>query len=229
MKTEHVTLNVSDETQMKAFVAYPESSNQAPGIIVFQEIFGVNAHIRDVTERFAKAGFLAIAPELFHRSAPGFESGYVDMKPGSEQAKKMTRAGIEADALASHNWLRQHGVAADRVSAVGYCRGGYVTFLANSKIPLRSAISYYGGGIDTILDAATGQNGPILFFWGGRDPHITPELRDKVVLRDARGKERVHQRGILGADHGFFCDQRASYNEKAAKESWALSLQFLQR
>ena len=120
MKTEHVTLQVSDGTQMNAYVAHPEHGDKAPGIIVFQEIFGVNAHIRDVTERFAKAGF-AIAPELFHRTAPGFESGYVDMKPAFEQAQKMTRAGMEADAVASHDWLRQHGVAADRVSSVGYC------------------------------------------------------------------------------------------------------------
>ena len=189
----------------------------------------MNSHIRDVTDRFAKAGFLAIAPELFHRSAPGFESGYVDMNPGFEQAKKMTRAGMEADAQASYNWLRQHGVAADRVSAVGYCRGGHVSFLANGKIPLRSAISYYGGGIDTILDAAPDQHGPILFFWGGKDSHITPEIRDKVIAAMRKAKKEFINVEFAAADHGFFCDARASFNEKAARESWALTLAFLKR
>ncbi|HLI85439.1 MAG TPA: dienelactone hydrolase family protein, partial [Bryobacteraceae bacterium] len=96
MKSEFVNLSVNDGTQMRAYVARPDGKPRA-GLIVFQEIFGINSHIRDVTERFGRQGYLAIAPELFHRSGPGFESGYTDMGPGFAHMQQLTDAGLEAD------------------------------------------------------------------------------------------------------------------------------------
>ena len=104
-QTEYVTLSVSDGTSMRAYVARPQGTPRA-GLIVFQEAFGVNAHIRDVTERFAREGYLAISPELFHRSAPGFEGSYSDFPAVMPHLQKLTDAGITADTRATFDWLQ---------------------------------------------------------------------------------------------------------------------------
>src|SRR5687768_3166086 len=95
--TKAYPVQVNDGTTMSVYVARPEGPGPYPGILVFQEIFGVNAHIRSVTDRFAEAGFVALAPELFHRSGPGFESGYDDMGPGMSQVAQLTAEGVVAD------------------------------------------------------------------------------------------------------------------------------------
>src|ERR1700674_4948140 len=120
--TEKVSLKIADGTQMNAYVARPSDSLKHPGLLVLQEAFGVNAHIRDVTERFAREGYLAISPDLFHRTAPGFEIGYTDMGPAFEQLRALTDAGLEADIRAAHGWLKSSGES--QICATGYCMGG---------------------------------------------------------------------------------------------------------
>src|SRR5437763_2098458 len=105
IRTEFVTLGVSDGTSMRAYVARPAESAKA-GLILMQEAFGVNAYIRDVTERFAREGYLAIAPELFHRTAPGFDCRYVDFPTAMGQLKALRDPSLEADFRAAHDWLR---------------------------------------------------------------------------------------------------------------------------
>src|SRR5208282_3508573 len=123
---------------MRAYVAHPEGKPRA-GLLVFQEAFGVNAHIRDVADRFAREGYLTIAPELFHRTAPGLEWGYTDFPAIIPHLRALTDAGLEADIRAAHSWLPE-GVP---VSAVGYCMGGRTACLAAITVPLACAISYY--------------------------------------------------------------------------------------
>src|ERR1700689_3066316 len=107
-KTEYVNLSVSDGTSMRAYVAHPEGKPRA-GLLVFQEAFGVNAHIRDVTERFAREGYLAIAPELFHRDGPGIDIPYGDIASAMPHMAAMTIPGMEADERAAYDWLRANG------------------------------------------------------------------------------------------------------------------------
>src|SRR6202521_4846674 len=102
--TENVTLQVADGTTMNAFVATPADGGKLPGLLVFQEAFGVNPHIRDVTERFAKQGYVAIAPELFHRTAPGFEGSYTDFAPVMPHMQALTPEGLLKDAQAAFDW-----------------------------------------------------------------------------------------------------------------------------
>jgi hypothetical protein len=104
-KTEYVTLSVSDGTSMRAYVAHPAGKPRA-GLLVFQEAFGVNAHIRDVTERFAGEGYLSISPELFHRTAPGLEAGYTDFPAVMPHMQALTDAGLAADIEAAYQWLK---------------------------------------------------------------------------------------------------------------------------
>jgi carboxymethylenebutenolidase len=227
--TGRVELSVADGTTMGAYVSRPRRDGKAPAIIVFQEAFGVNAHIRDVADRFASLGMLAAAPELFHRTGPGFEGDYTDFEAVRPHVVALSAGGINADIDAAYGWLEsQNGVDAARICAVGFCMGGRVAYMANARTKLSAAISFYGGGIaPDLLDLAKTQSGPILMFWGGLDKHIPPEqyrsVADALSIAGA-----IQEQVVFGqADHGFFCDARASYSAIAARQAWALVKEFL--
>jgi carboxymethylenebutenolidase len=232
--SDYVDLRVSDGTTMRAWTARPDGGGEHPGLLVLQEAFGVNAHIRDVTERLAREGYAAIAPELFHRTAaPGFEGRYDDFPSVVPHMRALKEEALEADERAAYDWLRENIANDALISAIGYCMGGRAAFLAGLTLPLACAVSYYGGGIAPsatspgLLGRAAELQCPILLFWGGKDKHITPEHRRAVSdTLTAEGKDFVHVE-ISDADHGFFCDARPSYNPIAAAEAWPLTLAFL--
>lgn len=229
-QSEYVTLSVSDGTSMRAYVSRPASAPRA-GLIVFQEAFGVNAHIRDVTDRFAKEGYLCISPELFHRTAPGLDAGYTNFGEVVPHMQAITTEGLEADIRAAHGWLKENGQK--KISAVGYCMGGRTACLAAMIVPLACSISYYGGGIGpspmfpSLIDRIKDIGAPMLFFWGGLDAHIGPDAVKAVNDALRAAKKTWINAEFSFADHGFFCDARASYNAEAAAEAWALTQTFL--
>jgi carboxymethylenebutenolidase len=214
---------------MNAYVATPADGAKLPGLIVFQEIFGVNRHIRDVTERFAAQGYVAIAPELFHRTAPGFEETYDHGPLGMPHAQALTPERMIDDARAAFDWLRKNPrVLPDSIACVGFCLGGRVAFVANSALPFKAAISFYGGRIaPDLLPRAPELHAPMLFFWGGLDTHIPPEQIRAVTDALTMAKKTFVNVEISDAGHGFFCDVRDAYKETAAKQAWNLSLTFL--
>jgi carboxymethylenebutenolidase len=227
---EIVELAVADGTRMAAYVARPEQGGPHPGLLVFQEAFGVNRHIRKVSERFAAEGYVAIAPELFHRTAPpGFEGSYADFPAIKPHYEAVTTETAELDVGSAYGWLRSNAqVEANEISSVGFCMGGRVSFLANSVVPLRAAVSFYGGGIAPgLLDRAAKQRAPLLLIWGGLDKRITPEHR-KAVTEALSAPQKIYVNVEFSrADHGFFCDERASYEPHSARQAWALTLEFL--
>ena len=228
----NVSLPVSDGTTAPAWVTHPAGKALHPGLILFQEAFGVNAHIRDLAGRFAGEGYVVVAPEMFHRTAgPGFEAAYDDFESVRPHIAKLTTDGIAADAAAARAFLQSDPrVDGDRIAAIGYCMGGRCAFVANAALPLRAAVSYYGGGIaPALLDHVPHLHGPQLFFWGEKDVKITPALRTSIVeaLR-AAGKAFINVE-MSEAGHGFFCDQRPAYHADSAAEAWALTLAFLSR
>jgi len=215
---------------MAAYVARPSAPGRHPGLIVFQEAFGVNSHIRKVTERFAAQGYAAIAPELFHRTAPsGFEGDYKDFPSLMPHYQAVTNEAAQADIRAVYDWLSSSpNLKADQISSVGFCMGGKISFLANSAVPLRSAVSFYGGGIaQTLLDRTSKLHGPTLLIWGGLDKHITADHRKAVT--DALNSEDKSYVNVefSKAKHAFFCDERDAYEPQAARQAWALTLEFL--
>jgi carboxymethylenebutenolidase len=228
--TERVELAVADGTRMAAYVARPGDGEPHPGLLVFQEAFGVNHHIRDVTERFAAQGYVAIAPELFHRTAPaGFEVSYTDFPSVMPHMQAVTTETAEADVRAAYDWLGSNGaVKAGEISCVGFCMGGRVSFIANSAVRLRGAVSFYGGGIAPgLLDRAAKLQAPSLFIWGGLDKHIAPEHR-RAVTEALSAENKIYVGAEFSrADHGFFCDERAAYEPHSARQAWALTLEFL--
>ncbi|MFL5562792.1 MAG: dienelactone hydrolase family protein [Gemmatimonadaceae bacterium] len=226
--TSWVTVKVEDGTEMRVFVARPSGRGPHRAIIVMQEAFGVNSHIRDVTSRFAREGFVAVAPELFHRTGTGVEGRYDDFPGMAPHFKALTNDGIVADAKAAFAWLSsQRDVDMKRVAATGYCLGGRASFLANSALPLAAGVSYYAGGMPGVLDRVGALHGPQTFFWGGRDTHITDDQKRAVVDAFRAAKKTFTNIEFSQADHGFFCDQRSAYEPNAAREAWALTLAFL--
>jgi carboxymethylenebutenolidase len=228
--TEKVELAVADGTTMDAFVARPAESGKYPGMLVLQEAFGVNGHIRDVTQRVAREGYVAVAPELFHRTARGFEGSYDNFASVAPHIQAVTEAGATADVRAAFDWLQKHPqIVPDRIGSVGFCMGGRISFLACATVPLRAAVSFYGARIaPELLPHAVNLNGPMLFFWGGQDKHIgQDQTRAVVEACGSAGKPYINVE-ISDADHGFFCDARASYNPAAAKEAWSLMRTFLE-
>jgi carboxymethylenebutenolidase len=229
IKREKVALGVADGTAMGTYLARPDDKIAHPGIIVLHEAFGVNSHIRNVADRLAEQGYVAIAPELYHRTAPGFEAGYQDFPSALPHARAVTTMTAEADLRAAYDWLRAlPNVKNDQIFSVGFCMGGKMSFLANSLLPLGAAVSFYGGGIaPDLLDRASTLHGPMLLMWGELDKHIKPEQRQAVTdALQAHGKPYVNVE-FSHADHGFFCDERAAYQAQAARQAWSLMLEFL--
>ena len=225
LHTETVSLRTDDGTAMNAFTARPGGAGPHRGVIVLQEAFGVNGHIRDVVQRFARMEWAAIAPELYHRTAPaGFEASYTDFEAVRKHIGQLTNEGQTADLQAAHHWLIDEGAAApDRLAAIGFCMGGRSAFLANAVLPLKAAASFYGGGIAPgLLDRAGELHGMQLLCWGGKDTKLGPEQRDAITaaLRQA-GKPYI-ETVFSEAGHGFFCDQRTAYHPASAREAWAL-------
>jgi len=233
MANEFIKLKVSDGTDMRAYVARPEGKPKG-AMLVFQEIFGINCHIRDITERFAKQGYLSIAPELFHRFAPNFECGYSgdEIQAAIKLIGSMTRPGLEADIRAAYDWVQTQGSLP--TGAVGYCMGGRCSFLAALIVPVACAISYYGGGIAPnqympgLIDRAAEVKAPLLLFWGGKDGGIPPEAVQSITAALRAAGKNFANVEFSWADHGFFCDARGTYNADAAAAAWPLTLAFLE-
>ncbi len=226
--TDTITIPVAG-SDMGAYVARPESG-RAPALIVLQEAFGVNDHIKDVCRRFAQQGYVAVAPELFHRTAPqGFTAGYGDFAKLGEHFFAVTTDAITEDMLAVYDWLLgDRQVDPGHVGAIGFCMGGRASYIANAKLPLRAAVSYYGGGIaPNLLPLAEEQHAPILFCWGGLDKHLTAEQRNAVTSAMTEANKPHIAAVFSDADHAFFCDARPAYNANAARQAWALTLSFL--
>jgi carboxymethylenebutenolidase len=234
IRSEFVTVKVSDGTSMRLYVARPAGAAPARGLLVMQEAFGINAHIRDITERLAREGFLAVAPELFHRSGTGFEGRYDDFGACMPHMKELRDPNMEADFKAAYDWLRSNGLpSGSPIAAIGFCMGGRAAVLASLSLPLECAVSFYGGGIAPnpmnpgLLNRIKDLKAPVLLFWGGRDGHIpADQTRAVAEALKAAGKNYVNVEFSEG-DHGFFCDARPSYNPVAAAQAWPLTLAFL--
>lgn len=229
--SERVVVPV-DGGRMPAYLVRPASAGPHPAVIVWMEIFGVNAHIRDVTERVAREGYVALAPNFFHRTAPDIEVGYDEagMAAGMAELHRLKADQMIADARAALAFLRARpDVRGDRIGAMGFCIGGHMTYLAAAETDVAAAASFYGGGIAAPQGPGGGPApiqrtakiaGRILCLFGGKDALIPQPQVDAIrqALADAGTRHEVVV--YDGADHGFFCDQRATYHTASAQDAW---------
>ena len=215
-------LRAADGVVLSAYRADPQATPRG-AIVVAQEIFGVNSHIRSVCDGFAAGGYAAIAPALFDRYRHGVDLGYTadDIAEGREW-KAMANARLAA-VLRDVAAAREAVAGTGKVGIVGYCWGGYVAWMAASRLDgFACAIPYYGGG----MLEASGERPrcPVMAHFGERDMHIPV-----AGVREFAAKHREAQVFIYAADHGFNCDQRGSYDAAAAKEARGRTLAFLRQ
>jgi len=220
----------NENLQIDAYLAEPTEAGTFPGVVVIQEIFGVNSHIRDVTERIAREGYVAIAPAIFQRTAPGFEVGYTQEDTALGRTHKDRTKAVEllSDVQAAINYLKtKPNVKSDRFGTIGFCFGGHVVYLAATLPDVQATASFYGGGIATMRPGggeptitSTAQiKGTLYAFFGTRDPLIPNEQADQVEA-ELKKYAISHKVFRYDASHGFFCDQRADYDPKAAADAW---------
>lgn len=223
-------LDIIDGTQMCARIVAP-MGKITKGIIVLQEAFGVNEYIERIEKHFADQGYLAIAPELYHRTAvPGFTNSYTDYAGIKKHIEALTDDGETVDMQSCFDWLVQKGVSCECIATIGFCMGGRASFLANATLPVAAAVSFYGGGIaQTLLSRTNELHAPQLFCWGGADAHILPEHIRAVADALRRANKPYVEAVFSDAPHGFACDAREAYQERSAREAWALTDAFLKQ
>ncbi|MHB8886125.1 MAG: dienelactone hydrolase family protein [Methylovirgula sp.] len=214
---EMIKLTTKDGATVGAYKAEPSGKPRA-GIVVLQEIFGVNHHIRKIADGFAAEGYLVIAPALFDRVAPNIELGYgpEDFKQGMEIRARTKLEDTLADIEAAVAAAAQAGV----VGIVGYCWGGTMAYAAAAHLSgLAGVVAYYGSGIAGMVHEAL--RAPVEFHFGERDKSIPPEDIEKI--RAAHPDSALY---IYPADHGFNCDSRPSYDEQSAALAKSRTLAF---
>ena len=220
-----------DNLQIQAYLAQPQEPGSYPGVVVLQEIFGVNAHIREVTERIAKEGYVAIAPAIFERIAPGFETGYTpkDIETGRNYAMQTKASELLSDVQTAIDYLKSlPQVKKDGMGCIGFCFGGHVAYLTSTLPDIKATASFYGAGITSrtpgggapTLTLTPDIKGTLYAFFGVEDASIPQQQVDTIEAELEKYKIEHRVFRYDGADHGFFCDHRASYNPSSAADAW---------
>ena len=217
---KNMELTSSDGHTFAAYRAEP-SGEPRGAIVVVQEIFGVNSHIRSVADGYAADGYLAIAPALFDRVQRNVDLGYTPDAIAQGRALK-DRASIDA-ALLDCEAAQRVAALAGKVGIVGYCWGGFVSWMASGKVTgLACAVAYYGGGILSQPDVKA--LCPLMAHFGERDSMIPVD-----EVKELAATHPEHRVFIYAADHGFNCDQRGSYDAESAKLARQRSLEFFRQ
>ncbi|HXA92036.1 MAG TPA: dienelactone hydrolase family protein [Steroidobacteraceae bacterium] len=215
--SEFTTIMARDGHEFRAWLAAPPGAARG-AVVIVQEIFGVNSHIRAVTDGYAAEGYVAIAPSLFDRVRKGIELGYTqpEVQEGFGYAQQLKPEQTLQDLGAALAVVKHAG----RVGMVGYCWGGKLTYMAACDLPIACGVAYYGGSTTQCLDKKP--KCPMMYHFGAEDTHIPMSDVEKIKAANPQGIFHIYQ----GAGHGFNCDQRASYNPQAAALALARSVAF---
>jgi carboxymethylenebutenolidase len=227
--TTTFSINSKDNKEFSGYLCQPPSKT-GPGLLLIQEIFGVNSHIKDVAELYAQAGFVVLAPDLFWRVEAGVELNYTssDFAKGLEIANKLDMEQVLSDLNDAIDALKKLPEVTGKVGTVGYCLGGTLAYRLAARNKVDAAVSYYGGSIAQALDEAKNLNTPLLMHFAELDKYIPAESIEKISAALAN-KSNVTIHHYAGIDHGFNCDQRSTYNRPAAMLAFARSVAFLNK
>jgi carboxymethylenebutenolidase len=232
------TLSTSEgPMDLHCFTPDASDARRLPAVIVIQEAFGVNPHIKRVCRRVASAGYAVFSPELFHRTGKGLEFGYDEFPKVKPIMAELTNGRILEDVRAAHQHIiGRADVDPARVATWGFCLGGWVAMLSACELPISASVSFYGGGLvhqrhgfgfTPLIGRFDSIRCPVMLVFGARDEGIPPvdiyALRSRLA---SLGKDHVI-RVLPEGGHGFFCEDRPAYHKATAEASWALATDWL--
>ncbi len=240
VQKQWVTIPIAENSPMEAYLAKPEGEGPWPAVIVLMEIFGINSHIREVTERIAAEGYVAIAPNYYHRTTQNMNLGYneQDVEFGRQHKDQTTREGILVDIRATIQFLQDQFLPdqpdvplvspQEKIGCIGFCFGGHVAYIAAGMNDIAATASFYPGGV-AVMSPGGGRatvehtneiKGEILCLFGEQDPLIPYD--HTVVVENALQKSGVQYEVVRYSNvgHGFFCNQRGDYDPSAAEDAW---------
>jgi len=237
MQTQWLTLHTADGP-MRAYYAAPDGAGPGPAVVVLQEAFGVNAYVRSVCDRLADAGFVALAPELFHRSGAHVEVAYTELPTAISAIMQLTLPQIEEDCAAAVAALRERKeVDPKRLGVIGFCFGGYCAIAAGLTTAVAAVVAFYPGGLcearpgrqtPPLLDRIPNLRAATLVNFGGADQGITPENVGAVKLALEKSPSQHKVNVYPGAGHGFHSHDRATaFHPQAAEDAWHATLGWL--
>ena len=227
LTTRWIEIDAGGGERYDGYLALPRAG-KGPGVIIVQEIFGVNAHIRSVAEQYALAGYVALAPDIFWRTERRVELGY----EGADRDKALALLkGIDADRTvadlgAAATTLRALPETTGKIGTVGFCFGGQLAYLMAARGTADAAVAYYGGGIQNKLGEAANVRVPILFHYAEHDASIPPTAVAQVKQQFA-GHTNAQFFDYPGVEHGFNCSDRSAYNQPASALAHGRTLAFL--
>ena len=224
-------VQIQNGVAIDAYLSLPEPSGTYPGVIVIQEIFGVNEHIQDSTARLAREGYVAIAPAIYQRLAPGFAVGYSnrEVEQGREYKVKTQARELLGDIQAAIDYLYSlPQVKPSGICTIGFCFGGHVVYLAATLENVTATASFYGAQITTwcpgedepTITRTKDIKGTVYAFFGTEDPLIPNEQTEQIEAELQKYNTPHQIFRYEGATHGFMCDRRESYNPDAAEDAW---------
>lgn len=222
---------------MDIYVASPEGAKNLPVLLIFMEAFGINFHIQNVCKRFAQEGFLVASPDLYHRFGRKLIIPYEDRKTFLPLLGQMTNEEILEDVRATLSFLKNlEGAFTDKVSTLGFCVGGFASLLSASELDLYKCVSFYGSGVvrpregislNPFVQKLEHMKVPSLLFFGGQDASI-PAGDIKEIEKNLMKSGTPFEVDIFqGSDHGFFCEERKTYDQGSSKIAFEKSLAYL--
>jgi len=226
--TQWIDIDSADGT-FGAYLAIPHTG-KGPGIVLLQEIFGVNEHIRSVAEQYAADGYVVLVPDLFWRSGARIELTYdqAGWKRAVELMNATDLGKAQADIKLTVAALKAQPALQGKLASIGYCFGGMLSYNTAANGLVDAAIAYYGGGIQNQLQRADEIKVPLLMNFGDQDTHIPMDAVHSIAER-FKGRSEVQIEVYAGAEHGFNCSHRESYNQRAATQAHGNSLIFLSK
>lgn len=216
MNSTTISIPSHDGQQFDAYLSLPPTG-RGPGLVIIQEIWGVNDHIKAVADQYAMDGYVVLAPDVFWRQEANVNLKYdeSDTKKAYQLMMNLDETNAVADLVSTAKALRTHPEVNGKVGAIGFCMGGRLSYQLAASGAVDAAVCYYGGGIQNHLDKAPKVQGPILFHYAGLDAHI-PATAVADVKKAFEGRANAQFHVYQDADHGFNCWGRPMYQQRAA-------------
>lgn len=221
-------IKTSDNKEFSGYLSKP-ATGKGPGLLLIQEIFGVNSHIREVADLYAQDGFVVLAPDIFWRTEANVELNYnsEDFAKGLALVGKLDMDKTLTDLSDAINFLKTLPEVSGKVGSIGYCMGGLISYRLICQGKVDAAVSYYGGGIDQAIDEVKNLNCPLLMHFAAMDKYISVDAVNKISAAVIGKPVDIYK--YENVDHGFNCDQRSTYNRQAAMLAFSRSSAFLHK